>query len=72
MRGSRRENIKNAAIAMLIGVIFAQNICTGAVWRDIGLGYIMAEIVWVLLICYDEIQRKRRETMWRYKKKMEM
>lgn len=62
MRGTRRENMKNFAIAILIGVIFAQNISTGAVWRDIGLGYIMSEIVWFLMVCYDEILRKRRES----------
>ena len=62
MKGTKRENMKNFAIAILIGVIFAQNISTGAVWRDIGLGYIMSEIVWFLLVCYDEILRKRRES----------
>lgn len=60
MRGTRRENMKNFAIAILTGVIFAQNISTGSVWRDVGLGYIMSEIVWFLLVCYDEILRKRR------------
>lgn len=62
MRGTRRENMKNFAIAILIGVIFAQNISTGSVWKDVGLGYIMSEIVWFLLVCYDEILRKRRES----------
>lgn len=62
MRGTRRENMKNFAIAILIWIIFAQNISTGTVWRDIGLGWIMSEIVWFLLVCYDEILRKRRES----------
>ena len=68
MRGTTRENIKHAAIALLIGVIFAQNIRTGAIWRDIGLGYIISEMVWVLLICYDEVLRKRRESRRKYER----
>ena len=35
------------------------------------VGYLFGQLVWALLIVYDEMQRKRRETMWHYKKRKE-
>lgn len=64
MKGSRRENMKNAAISLLLGFIAA----TSLEWRDvicqIGGGYIVMQVVWVALTTYDEILRKRRGTMY--------
>jgi len=68
MRGSIRENFKNAAISVLIGILAAQSI----VWRDtfcqIGGGYLVAQIIWVFMTAYDEVLRKRRESRRRPKK----
>lgn len=62
MRGTKRENVKNALIAVLFGIVMMQTIT----WRDtfcmyLG-GYAFAEILWWTLITYDEILRKRRES----------
>lgn len=62
MRGTRRENAKNALIAMLAGVVFAQNIPFETMFQAVGMGYLFAQLVWALVICYDEILRKRRES----------
>lgn len=68
MKGSKRENMKNAAISILLGFIAA----TSLEWRDvicqIGGGYIVAQIIWVFLTTYDEILRKRRGTMYSKRK----
>lgn len=59
MRGTKWENTKNAAIAILMGVLAA----TSITWRDtfcqIGGGYVVAQVIWVFLTAYDEILRKR-------------
>ena len=61
MRGTRWENTKDAAIAILIGILAAQSIT----WRDtfcmIGGAYVVAQVIWVFLTAYDEIVRKRTE-----------
>lgn len=62
MRGTRRENAKNAVIAMLAGIVFAQNIPFESLFQAVGMGYLFAQLVWALVICYDEILRKRRES----------
>lgn len=66
MRGTRWENVKSAAIAIMLGMLAM----TGLTWEStvamIGGGYIVAQIAWIYLISYDEIQRKRRETKRRY------
>ena len=59
MRGTKWENTKNAAIAILMGVLAA----TSITWRDtfcqtVG-GYVVAQVIWVFLTAYDEILRKR-------------
>lgn len=60
MRGTRWENAKSAAIALLIGILAARSIT----WRDtfcqIAGGYVVAQVMWVFLVAYDEIQRKRK------------
>lgn len=59
MRGTKWENTKNAAIAILIGILAAISIT----WRDkfcmVGGGYVIAQVIWVFLTAYDEILRKR-------------
>lgn len=71
MRGTKRENAKNVLIALMAGIIFAQNVPFESLFQAVGMGYLFAQLVWALLICYDEIQRQRRETMWFYKKRKE-
>lgn len=71
MRGTKRENAKNALIALLAGIVFAQNVMFETMWQAVGMGYLFGQLVWALLIVYDEMQRKRRETMWYYKKRKE-
>jgi len=60
MRGSKSDRMKNMAISLLIGIVAATNLT----WRDtvcmVGGGYITAQVAWVFLTTYDEIQRKRR------------
>lgn len=67
MRGTKRENIKNAVIAILLGIIAAQSVT----WRDtfcqISGGYLVAQVIWVFMTAYDELLRKRRESR-RHKK----
>ena len=62
MKGSRWENIKSAAIAVMLGMLAM----TGIPWESTGKmicgGYLVAKIAWVYLVSYDEIQRKRRES----------
>jgi len=68
MRGTKRENFKNAVIAVLLGIIAAQSVT----WRDtfcqISGGYIVAQVIWVFMTAYDEVLRKRRESRRRHKK----
>lgn len=68
MRGTKGENMKNAAISLLLGFIAA----TSLTWRDtfcqVGGGYIVTQVIWVFLTTYDEIARKRRRS--RRRKKM--
>lgn len=71
MKGTKRENAKNILLAMMAGVIFAQNIPFETLFQACGMGYLFGQLVWALLIVYDEMQRKRRETMWYYKKRKE-
>ena len=71
MKGTKRENAKNALIALLAGIVFAQNVMFETMWQAIGMGYLFAQLVWALLVCYDEIQRQRRQTMWKYKQRKE-
>lgn len=69
MRGTFRENFKNALIAILIGIVAMQSIT----WRDticrICGGYLFAEATWFVLITYDEILRKRRASRRRNKRR---
>lgn len=62
MKGSRWENLKSAAIAVMLGMLAM----TGIPWESTGKmicgGYLVAQIAWVYLVSYDEIQRKRRES----------
>ena len=71
MRGTKRENAKNVLIAMLAGIVFAQNIPFESLFQACGMGYLFAQLIWAVLICYDEIQRKRRATTWKYKQRRE-
>ena len=71
MKGTKRENAKNALIALLAGIVFAQNVMFETAWQAVGMGYLFGQLVWALLICYDEIQRQRRMTMWKYKQRKE-
>lgn len=71
MRGTKRENAKNALIALLSGIVFAQNLVFESTFQAVGMGYLFSQMVWALLVVYDEMMRKRRETMWSYKKKKE-
>ena len=71
MRGTKRENAKNILLAMMAGVIFAQNIPFETLFQACGMGYLFAQLVCALLVCYDEIQRQRRQTMWKYKQRKE-
>lgn len=68
MRGTRWENTKNAAIAILIGILAAQSIT----WRDtfcmVGGAYVVAQVIWVFLTAYDEIIRKRTEGRRRHER----
>ena len=61
MRGTSWEQFKSAAIAILIGILAAR----GIVWRNTFCmwagAYLVAQIIWVFLVAYDEIQRKRGE-----------
>ena len=63
MKGRVRDNMKNVAIAILLGILAARAI----VWRDTfcmyGGGYLVAQIMFVFLTAYDEILRKRDATM---------
>lgn len=72
MRGTKFENMKNAAIAILLGYIAA----TSLEWRDvicqIGGGYIVAQIIWVFLVAYDELLRKRRHSRRNHKRTANM
>lgn len=68
MRGTKFENLKNAAISILLGYIAA----TSLTWRDtlcqIGGGYIVAQVIWVFMTAYDELLRKRRRSRRNHKK----
>ena len=70
MRGSRRENMKNVAISILMGFIAATSITWRNTFCEIGGGYIVSQVIWVFLTTYDEIGRKRRRTR-RHKKMAE-
>ena len=60
MRGTKSENIKNAAIAILMGVVVALLFDYPNTVNQIIAGYLVSQIFWVFMTCYDEIQRKRR------------
>ena len=60
MKGTRRENFKNAVIAVLMGIVFAQAIqWTNKLNMAIGW-FLITEVIWVFMTAYDEILRKRR------------
>ena len=67
MKGRLRDNFKNAAIALLLGILAARAIT----WRDAFCmyagGYVVSQIMWVFLTAYDEILRKRDESRRRKK-----
>ena len=62
MKGKKWENFKSLTIAVLFGMLAMM----GITWRStgcmIGGGYLVAQVVWVFMTCYDEIQRKREES----------
>lgn len=61
MRGTRWENFKSAAIAVLIGLLAGIGIPWVNLTGQILGGYIVAQIIWVFLVAYDETQRQREE-----------
>lgn len=72
MKGTKFENMKNAAIAILLGFIAA----TSITWRDtfcqIGGGYLVAQVIWVFMTAYDELLRKRRHSRRNHKRMANM
>lgn len=68
MRGTARENFKNAAISILLGIVAAQSITWINTGAQICGGYLVAQIMWVFMTAYDELLRKRRESRRRHKK----
>lgn len=62
MRGTKRENIKNAAIAILMGIVAALLFEYPNAVNQCIAGYLVTQTIWVFMVCYDEILRKRRES----------
>ncbi len=71
MKGSNWSNFKSAAIAVLFGILAARGIVWRSLFCEICGGYLVAQIIWVFLVAYDEIQRKRRKTMRHYRKRVD-
>ena len=61
MRGTRWENFKSAALAVLIGILAAIGVPWVNLTGQIIGGWIVAQMVWVFLVAFDEIERQRRE-----------
>lgn len=60
MRGTKRENLKNFFLSILLGIVVAKSITFQSRGDAFIIGYLVAHIAWVCLIVYDEIERKRR------------
>lgn len=62
MRGTKRENAKNFLLSLLLGIVAAKCFVfqkSSDAWI---VGYLIAQLAWVVLMTYDEILRKRRES----------
>ena len=62
MRGTKWENFKSAAISVLIGMVAMLTVTWRSTGCMIGGGYLVAQIIWVFMVSYDEIQRKRNDS----------
>lgn len=61
MKGTRWENFKSAALAVLIGILAAIGVPWVNLTGQIIGGWIVAQMVWVFLVAFDETERQRRE-----------
>lgn len=61
MRGTRYQAFKNASISVLLGVVVMRCISFPDTAAMVFMGYLVAQVTWVMLITYDEIVRQRRK-----------
>ena len=61
MKGSKWENFKSATIAALLGLLAAIGIPWVNLTGPIIGGYVVAQVMWVFLVAYDETLRQRDE-----------
>lgn len=62
MKGTRYQRFKNAAISILMGIVIMRCITFPDAASMVFIGYLVAQVTWVMLITYDEIVRQRRRT----------
>lgn len=60
MRGTKRENLKNFLLALLLGIVVSKCFVFQTRGDAFIIGFLVAHVAWVCLVVYDEIQRKRR------------
>ena len=60
MRGTKRENLKNFFLALLLGIVVAKCFTFQTRGDAFIIGYLVSHVTWVCLVAYDEVLRKRR------------
>lgn len=68
MRGSKRENLKNFFLAILLGVVVAKCFVFQKDGDAFIVGYLVAHAAWILMTAYDELLRKRRHSRQNHKR----
>lgn len=68
MKGSKRENLKNFFLAVLLGVVVAKCFVFQKETDAFIVGYLVAHLAWVIMTAYDELLRKRRYSRQNHKR----
>ena len=72
MKGTKRENIKNFLLAILLGIVVGKCFVFQKSSDALIAGYLVAHITWVALVAYDELLRKRRYSRKNHKRMASM
>ena len=72
MKGRKSENIKDFFLALLCGIVVAKCFVFQKPTDAFIMGYLVAHVVWICLVAYGEIERKRRYSRQNHKRMASM
>lgn len=68
MKGSKRENLKNFFLSILLGIVVAKCFVFQKPSDAFIVGYLVAHAAWIMMTAYDEILRKRQYSRKNHKR----